>query len=121
MAAAEEVPEIPSGFLYDTPPKEFVAGTIVPKDTAPEDMTDAEYIQRDVQRNLTPFWAITKRNMLATRRAPILSSIEPSTARIGDQSFTLVVSGVGFLQDISVRIVFAGSGRASRSWKPMAR
>ena len=24
---------------YDTPPKEYVPGTVVPKDTAPEDMT----------------------------------------------------------------------------------
>ena len=58
-------------FDYDTPPKEWVAGTVVPEDTAPEDMTDAEYIQW-MYDNLTPFWAI-KRNMLL-RRAPVLSS-----------------------------------------------
>ena len=97
-------------FDYDTPPKEWVAGTVVPEDTAPEDMTDAEYIQW-MYDNLTPFWAI-KRNML-TRRAPVLSSIEPSTARIGDESFVLVVSGVGFVQDISV-IVFAGQDEPTK-------
>ena len=54
-------------FEYDAPPKEWVAGTVVPEDTAPEDMTDAEYIQW-MYDNLTPFWAI-KRNMLLRRRA----------------------------------------------------
>ena len=96
-------------FDYDTPPKEWVAGTVVPEDTDPEDMTDAEYIQW-MYDNLTPFWAI-KRNMLL-RRAPVLSSIEPSTARIGDESFTLVVSGVGLVME-SV-IVFAGQDEPSK-------
>ena len=100
----------PAGTDYDTPPKEWVAGTVVPEDTAPEDMTDAEYIQW-MYENLTPFWAI-KRNMLI-RRAPVLSSIEPSSARIGDESFVLVVSGVGFVQDISV-IVFAGQDEPTK-------
>jgi len=95
---------------YDTPPKEWVAGTVVPEDTAPEDMTDAEYIQW-MYDNLTPFWAI-KRNMLV-RRAPVLSSIEPSTARIGQESFVLVVSGHGFVQDIS-KIVFAGQDEPTK-------
>ena len=99
----------PAGTDYDTPPKEWVAGTVVPKDTDPEDMTDAEYIQW-MYDNLTPFWAI-KRNMLL-RRAPVLSSIEPSTARIGDDSFTLVVSGVGLVME-SV-IVFAGQDEPSK-------
>ena len=100
----------PAGTDYDTPPKEWVAGTVVPEDTDPEDMSDAEYIQW-MYENLTPFWAI-KRNMLV-RRAPVLSGIEPSTARIGDESFILVVSGVGFVQDISV-IVFAGQDEPSK-------
>ena len=94
---------------YDTPPKEWVAGTVVPKDTAPEDMTDAEYIQW-MYENLTPFWAI-KRNMLL-RRPPELTSIEPNTARIGQESFILVVSGVGLIQE-SV-IVFAGQDEPSK-------
>ena len=101
--------EPPPNMDYDMPPKEWVAGTVVPKDTDPDDMTDAEYIQW-MYDNLTPFWAI-KRNMLL-RRAPVLSSIEPSTARIGDESFTLVVSGVGLVME-SV-IVFAGQDEPSK-------
>jgi hypothetical protein len=91
-------------FEYDQPPKGYVAGTVVPKDTPPEDMSDAEYIQW-MYDNLTPFWAIKKNIYL--RKAPVLSGLEPSTAAIGDPSFTLKVSGTGFLQNTSV-IVFAG-------------
>ena len=100
----------PAGTEYDTPPKEWIKGTVVPKDTAPEDMTDAEYIQW-MYDNHTPFWAI-KRNMLI-REAPVLTSIEPSTARIGQESFILVVSGHGFVQDIS-KIVFAGQDEPTK-------
>ena len=100
----------PAGTEYDTPPKQWVKGTVVPKDTAPEDMTDAEYIQW-MYDNHTPFWAI-KRNMLV-REAPVLTSIEPSTARIGQESFVLVVSGHGFVQDIS-KIVFAGQDEPTK-------
>jgi hypothetical protein len=97
-----EVPPIVN-IEYDTPPKEWVPGTVVPADTAPEDMTNAEYIQW-MYENLTPFWAI-KKNMLL-RTPPTITSIEPTTAAIGDPSFTLVVTGTNFHTE-SV-IVFAG-------------
>ena len=98
-----EATEIPSGLEYDTPPKQWVPGTVVPQDTAPEDMTDAEYVQWCFD-NRMPYWAIKKEIYL--RKPPVLSGLEPSTAAIGDASFDIHVSGEGFLQD-SV-IVFAG-------------
>jgi hypothetical protein len=107
MELNPEIPEAPPAVInmdYDTPPPEFVAGTVVPKDTPPEDMSNAEYIQW-MYDNLTPFWAI-KKNMLL-RNAPVLSGLNPSTAQIGDPSFELYVSGVGLVQNESV-IVFAG-------------
>jgi hypothetical protein len=88
---------------YDTPPKEYVPGTVVPKDTAPEDMTNPEWIQWAYQ-NWMPFWAIKKG--LLQRTPPMITSIEPSTAAIGDPSFTLYVTGTNFHTE-SV-IVFAG-------------
>ena len=96
-------PVYPAGTEYDTPPKEWVRGTVVPKDTAPEDMTPTEYIQW-MYDNWTPFWAI-KKNLLM-RTPPTITSIEPTTAAIGDPSFSLVVTGTNFHTD-SV-IVFAG-------------
>jgi hypothetical protein len=93
----------PAGTDYDAPPKEWVAGTVVPKDTDPADMTDAEYVQWCFE-NRMPYWAIKKEIYL--RRPPTLSGLEPSTAAIGDPSFDIKVSGTGFVQD-SV-IVFAG-------------
>jgi hypothetical protein len=95
---------IPAGHDYDTPPKQWVAGTVVPKDTAPEDMTESEYVQW-MYENYTPFWAI-KKNLLV-RYPPKLSGLEPSTAAIGDPSFELKVSGTGFVMYESV-IIFAG-------------
>jgi len=89
---------------YDTPPPEWVPGTVVPQDTAPEDMTPTEYIQW-MYDNWTPFWAI-KKNLLL-RYPPVLSGLEPTTAAIGDPSFTLKVSGTGFIVHEST-IVFAG-------------
>jgi len=80
-----------------------VPGTVVPKDTNPADMTDAEYVQWCFE-NRMPYWAIKKEIYL--RRPPTLSGLEPSTAAIGDPSFDIKVSGTGFVQD-SV-IVFAG-------------
>jgi hypothetical protein len=94
----------PAGTDYDTPPKEWVPGTKVPKDTAPEDMTPPEYIQW-MYENLTPLWAI-KKNLLL-RFPPVISGLEPSTAAIGDPSFELKVSGTGFVAYEST-IVFAG-------------
>jgi len=99
-AVAPEV--VPAGFEYDTPPSVWVAGTVVPADTAPEDMTETEYVQW-MYENLTPFWAI-KKNLLL-RYPPVLSALEPNTAAIGDPSFTLKVSGTGFVPYESV-IVF---------------
>jgi hypothetical protein len=93
----------PAGTEYDTPPKEWVPGTVVPKDTAPEDMTPAEYTQW-MYENWTPFWAI-KKNLLM-RTPPTITSIEPTTAAIGDPSFSLVVTGTNFHTDSA--IVFAG-------------
>ena len=89
---------------YDTPPKEYVPGTVVPKDTAPEDMTDAEYIQW-MYDNLTPFWAIKKAMLL--RKPPVLEQIVPASAELGSPSFELYVHGDGFVNGESV-IVFAG-------------
>ena len=88
---------------YDAPPPQFVPGTVVPKDTDPADMTDAEYAQWCFE-NLMPYWAIRKEMYL--RKPPVLSGLEPSSATIGDPSFDIHVSGEGFLQD-SI-IVFAG-------------
>jgi hypothetical protein len=94
---------IPAGHDYDTPPKQWVAGTVVPKDTPVEDMTDAEYVQWCFENHM-PYWAIKKEIYL--RKPPTLSGLEPSTAAIGDPSFDLKISGQGFIPD-SV-IVFAG-------------
>jgi hypothetical protein len=99
----------PAGTEYDTPPKEWAPGTKYDPETDPDDMTDAEYIQW-MYDNHTPFWAI-KRNMLY-RTAPVLTSIEPTSAQIGAESFQLVVSGHGLVQDVSV-IVFAGQDEPS--------
>ena len=99
----------PAGTEYDTPPKEWAPGTKYDPAADPDDMTDAEYIQW-MYDNLTPFWAI-KRNMLY-RTAPVLTSIEPTTAQIGAESFQLVVYGHGLVQDVSV-IVFAGQDEPS--------
>lgn len=96
--------EVPINIEYDIPPKAWVPGTVVPKDTALEDMTDAEYVQW-MYENLTPFWAI--RVNLLIRKPAVISSLEPATAAIGDPSFRLVVSGTGFIKDTSI-IVFAG-------------
>ena len=93
----------PAGSDYDAPPKQWVPGTVVPKDTDPKDMSDAEYVQWCFE-NKMPYWAIKKEIYL--RRPPTLSGLEPSTAAIGDASFDIKVSGTGFVQD-SV-IVFAG-------------
>jgi len=88
---------------YDMLPEPWVAGTVVPHDTPPEDMTDAEYIQYCYD-NWMPLWAIKKEIYL--RKPPVLSGIEPATAEIGAPSFDLKVSGTGLIQD-SI-IVFAG-------------
>lgn len=88
---------------YDTPPKEFVPGTKVPDDKEPEDMSNTEYVQWAYD-NLMPFWAI-KAN-LKYRTPPTVTGLEPSTAAIGDPSFTLYVSGTNFHAE-SV-IVFGG-------------
>jgi len=93
----------PAGTEYDSPPPQWVPGTVVPKDTDPADMTDAEYVQW-LFENCMPYWAIKKEIYL--RKPPVVSGIEPSTAAIGDPSFDIHVSGTGFLPD-SV-IVFAG-------------
>jgi len=103
-ATAAEAPVEPAGFEYDTPPAVWVPGTVVPQDTVPEDMTPSEYAQW-MYDNHTPFWAI-KKNLLL-QYPPVLSGLEPSTAAIGDPSFTLKVSGTGFVPYESV-IVFAG-------------
>jgi hypothetical protein len=91
-------------FDYDTPPPGYVPGTVVPQNTAPEDMTDAEYIQW-MYDNLTPFWAI-KKNMLM-RTPPVLTQLVPDSAELGSPSFELFVHGNGFVNGESV-IVFAG-------------
>ena len=91
-------------FDYDAPPPGYVAGTIVPKDTAPEDMTDAEYIQW-MYDNYTPFWAI-KKNLLM-RKPPVLTQLVPDSAELGSPSFEIYVHGHGFVNGESV-IVFAG-------------
>jgi len=96
-------PAEPAGHDYDTPPPQWVAGTVVPKDTDPADMTDAEYVQWCFE-NRMPYWAIKKEIYL--RVPPVVSGVEPNTAAIGDPSFDIHVSGEGFLAD-SI-IVFAG-------------
>jgi hypothetical protein len=93
----------PAGTDYDAPPKQWVPGTVVPQDTDPADMTDAEYVQWCFE-NRMPYWAIKKEIYL--RKPPVLSGLEPSTAAIGDASFEMKISGEGFIPD-SV-IVFAG-------------
>jgi hypothetical protein len=105
----EVKPEVPTGLEYDRPPPQWVPGTVVPQDTAPEDMTDAEYIQWCFN-NRMPYWAIKKNVRL--RVLPVLTSIEPSTAAIGDPGFTLYIKGEGFCSD-SV-IVFAGQDEPTR-------
>jgi len=102
--AVEPPRVIPAGFEYDTPPPQWVAGTVVPADTAPEDLTDAEYVQWCFD-NKMPYWAIKKEILL--RNPPVLSALTPSTAAIGDPSFTLFISGENFVEPYSV-IVFAG-------------
>ena len=101
---APPFPAEPAGLEYDTPPAVWVPGTVVPQDTLPEDMTETEYVQW-MYDNHTPFWAI-KKNLLL-RYPPVLSGLEPTTAAIGDPSFTLKVSGTGFIVYEST-IVFAG-------------
>jgi hypothetical protein len=93
----------PAGTEYDTPPKEWVPGTTYDPNTPPEELTNTEWIQWAYD-NLTPFWAIKKG--LLQRTPPTITSLEPSTAAIGDPSFTLYVSGTNFHSE-SV-IVFAG-------------
>ena len=108
MDDAPGIASVPSQLEYDTPPKEFVAGTVVPADKDPEDMTDAEYIEW-MYENLTPFWAI-KENMrlrgVEELPAPQLASLEPSEVELGDPDFLLYVTGSNFTAQ-SV-IVFAG-------------
>src|SRR6187551_2737311 len=87
-AVAEAPPEVV--LQYDVPPPQWVPGTVVPQDTLPEDMTDAEYAQWCYD-NKMPYWAIKKEIVL--RNPPVISSLTPSTAAIGDPSFTLVVAG----------------------------
>jgi hypothetical protein len=99
--AAVEPPVV--NLAYDMPPVQFVAGTVVPKDTPPEEMTDPEYVQWCAD-NRMPYWAIKKEIVL--RNPPVVSSIEPSTAAIGDPSFSIFVTGENFHED-SI-IVFAG-------------
>ena len=101
--AKHEAPPPVINIEYDTPPKEWVPGTTYDPNTPMEDLTNAEYIQYAYD-NLTPFWAI-KAN-LKYRTPATISSIEPSTAAIGDPSFTLYVTGENFHAE-SV-IVFAG-------------
>ena len=98
-----EVPVEPINTGYDIPPPQWVRGTVVPQDTAVKDMTESEYAQY-MYENLTPFWAI--RANLIYQHDPVISSLEPSTAAIGDPSFTLKVTGETFTNE-SV-IVFAG-------------
>jgi len=98
-----EAPVEPINTGYDIPPPQWVRGTVVPKDTAVKDMTESEYAQY-MYENLTPFWAI--RANLIYQHDPVISSLEPSTAAIGDPSFKLVVTGETFTNE-SV-IVFAG-------------
>jgi hypothetical protein len=103
VAAAAEAPPL-AVLEYDVPPPQWVPGTVVPQDTLPEDMTDAEYVQWCFD-NKMPYWAIKKEIVL--RNPPILSALNPSTAAIGDESFVLYVSGENFVEGHSV-IVFAG-------------
>ena len=88
---------------YDTPPAIWKPGTTYDPATPPEELTNEEYVQWAYD-NLMPFWAI-KAN-LKYRTPPTVSGLEPSTAAIGDPSFTLYVSGTNFHPE-SV-IVFAG-------------
>src|SRR3954469_9980127 len=98
-------------FEYDAPPPGYVAGTVVPKDKAPEDMTDAEYIQW-MYDNLTPFWAIKKAMLL--RKPPTVTQLVPDSAELGSPSFEIFVHGNGFVNGESV-IVFAGQDEPT-SW-----
>jgi hypothetical protein len=102
-------PEVLAGTEYDTPPPQWVAGTVVPRDTDPADMTDAEYVQWCFE-NRMPYWAIKKEIYL--RVPPEVTGVEPNTAAIGDPSFDIHVSGNGFIPD-SV-IVFAGQDEPTR-------
>ena len=97
-------PVFDPGTEYDRPPNGYVAGTVVPADTAPEDMTDAEYIQWCFD-NRMPFWAIKKEIYL--RKPPVLEQLVPASAELGSPSFELYVHGDGFVNGESV-IVFAG-------------
>ena len=101
--APEALPPPVINTEYDTPPKEWVPGTTYDPETPPEDLTNVEYIQWAYD-NLMPFWAI-KAN-LKYRTPATISGLEPSTAAIGDPSFTLYVTGTNFHAE-SV-IVFAG-------------
>jgi hypothetical protein len=91
------------GFEYDTPPAAWVPGTVVPQDVPIEDLSDTEWVQWAFD-NKMPYWAIKKE--LVLRNPPVLTSMTPTTAAIGDESFTLFISGENFFAD-SV-IVFAG-------------
>jgi len=102
--AVAVVPPVEGVLQYDVPPVQFVPGTVVPQDTLPEDMTDAEYVQWCFD-NKMPYWAIKKEILL--RSPPVLSGLNPSTAAIGDESFVLYISGEKFVDPYSV-IVFAG-------------
>jgi len=106
MERPEVMSEAPPAVVnteYDTPPKEFVPGTTYDPEMPPEEMTNEEYIQWAYD-NLMPFWAI-KAN-LKYRTPATVTGLEPSTAAIGDPSFTLYVTGANFHAE-SV-IVFAG-------------
>jgi hypothetical protein len=100
-AVAEAPPVV--NFEYDTPPAVWVAGTTYDPDKPVEDLTNQEYAQWAYD-NRMPFWAI-KANLLY-RTPPTISAIEPTTAAIGDPSFTLYVTGTNFHPG-SI-IVFAG-------------
>jgi hypothetical protein len=74
-----------------------------PAGLSPKDMTNAQWAKWAYD-NWTPKWAIQKG--LLQRTPPSIEAIEPTTAAIGDPSFTLYISGTNFHSE-SV-IVFAG-------------
>ena len=93
----------PENMAYDTPPSGFVPGTTYDPETPVEDLTTAEWLQWAYDNGM-PFWAI-KQNLFYRTPATV-SGIEPSTAAIGDPSFTLYVTGTNF--HAGSVIVFAG-------------
>jgi hypothetical protein len=80
-----------------------VPGTKYDPETPVEDLTTAEWLQWAYDNGM-PFWAI-KQNLFYRTPATV-SGIEPSTAAIGDPSFTLYVTGTNF--HAGSVIVFAG-------------